>query len=235
MESVIKLSALNTSLIEIRLIEGRDEAYILVDEGYFSLVTGQKLNISSSLQEGVNLLNLMIKTYPLKERILRGLFGQDWCGRFELYIDGKLRGTYNQNGGELMGSGKYTVAKIELNIEPAPTPTPTPTPTTGNTTGTTTGTSGGTTTGPTIEDIRNRLEKIKGMNPTHFQNVGYSTPYITLKNNIKINVWKNLVEVDHVFLIDPEGNCRFAGYVAWVRRKKFYRALQQIRNDFPGV
>jgi hypothetical protein len=219
MESVIKLSALNTSLIEIRLIEGRDEAYILVDEGYFSLVTGQKLNISSSLQEGVNLLNLMIKTYPLKERILRGLFGQDWCGRFELYIDGKLRGTYNQNGGELMGSGKYTVAKIELNIEPAPTPTPTPTP----------------TTGPTIEDIRNRLEKIKGMNPTHFQNVGYSTPYITLKNNIKINVWKNLVEVDHVFLIDPEGNCRFAGYVAWVRRKKFYRALQQIRNDFPGV
>jgi hypothetical protein len=221
MESVIKLSVLNPRSIEIRLIEGRDEAYIRVNEDYFSLVTGQKLNISSSLQEGVNLLNLMIKTYPLKERILRGLFNQDWCGRFELYIDGKLRGTYNQNGGELMGSREYTVAKIELNIEIRPelTPTPTPTP----------------TPDPTIKEIINRLEKIKGMNPTHFQNVGYSTPYITLKNNIKINVWKNLVEVDHVFLIDPEGNCCFAGYVAWVRRKKFYRALQQIRNDFPGV
>ena len=131
MESVIKLSALNTSLIEIRLIEGRDEAYILVDEGYFSLVTGQKLNISSSLQEGVNLLNLMIKTYPLKERILRGLFGQDWCGRFELYIDGKLRGTYNQNGGVFLGSREYTVAQIELNIERIthePTPIPVPNP-----------------------------------------------------------------------------------------------------------
>ena len=220
MESVIKLSALNTSLIEIRLIEGRDEAYILVDEGYFSLVTGQKLNISSSLQEGVNLLNLMIKTYPLKERILRGLFGQDWCGRFELYIDGKLRGTYNQNGGELMGSGKYTVAKIELNIEITNPPPPPPPP---------------DDIKQQLLIIRNRLQNIKGMNPTHFQNVGYSTPYITLENNIKINVWKNLVEVDHVFLIDPEGNCCFAGYVAWVRRKKFYRALQQIRNDFPGV
>jgi hypothetical protein len=221
MESVIKLSVLNPRSIEIRLIEGRDEAYIRVNEDYFSLVTGQKLNISSSLQEGVNLLNLMIKTYPLKERILRGLFNQDWCGRFELYIDGKLRGTYNQNGGELMGSREYTVAKIELNIEIRPelTPTPTPTP----------------TPDPTIKEIINRLEKIKGMNPTHFQNVGYSTPYITLKNNIKINVWKNLVEVDHVFLIDPEGNCCFAGYVAWVRRKKFYRALQQIRNDFSEV
>ncbi|MGL4498108.1 MAG: hypothetical protein ACRCU2_03515, partial [Planktothrix sp.] len=142
--------------------------------------------------------------------------------RFELYIDGKLRGTYNQSGGVILGSGEYTVAKIELNIEIKK---------------------------PDDDDIKkpdddikkqlssiiNRLEKIKGMNPTHFQNVGYSTPYITLENNIKINVWKNLVEVDHVFLIDPEGNCCFAGYVAWVRRKKFYRALQQIRNDFPNI
>ncbi|OIP72209.1 MAG: hypothetical protein AUK43_04150 [Oscillatoriales cyanobacterium CG2_30_40_61] len=222
MESVIKLLALNPRSIEIRLIEGRDEAYIRVNEGYFSLVTGAKINISSALQEGVNLLNLMIKTYPLIERIRRGLFGQDWCGRFELYIDGKLRGTYNQSGGVLLGSGEYTVAKIELNIELKP---------------------------PDDDDIekppgdiekqllsiRNRLEKIRGMNPTHFQNVGYSTPYIILKNNIKINVWKNLVEVDHVFLIDPEGNCCFAGYVSWVRRKKFYRALQQIRNDFPNI
>jgi len=226
MESVIKLSALNPRSIEIRLIEGRDQAYIRVNEDYFSLVTGTKIDISSALQKGVNLLNLMIKTYPLTERIRRGLFGQDWCGRFELYIDGKLRGTYNQNGGELMGSGEYTVAKIELNIEitnppPPPPPTDPPPPP------------------PPIKEqllsIINRLQKIRGMNPTHFQNVGYSTPYITLENNIKINVWKNLVEVDHVFLIDPEGNCVFAGYVAWVRRKKFYRALQQIRNDFPNI
>ena len=220
MESVIKLSAVNPRSIEIRLIEGRDEACIWVNEDYFSLVTGQKLNISSSLQEGVNLLNLMIKTYPLKERILGGLFGQDWCGRFELYIDGKLRGTYNKSGGELMGSGKYTVAKIELNIDKKPDPDDEP---------------DDDEIKKQLSSIINRLQNIKGMNPTHFQNVGYSTPYITLKNNIKINVWKNLVEVDHVFLIDPEGNCRFAGYVAWVRRKKFYRALQQIRNDFPGV
>ncbi|MGL6138299.1 MAG: hypothetical protein ACRC2M_13450, partial [Planktothrix sp.] len=87
MESIIKLSALDTSLIEIRLIEGRDEAYIRVNEHYFSLVTGTKTNISSGLQEGVNLLNLMIKTYPLAERIRRRLVTQDWCGRFELYID----------------------------------------------------------------------------------------------------------------------------------------------------
>ncbi|WP_027248900.1 hypothetical protein [Planktothrix agardhii] len=224
MESVIKLSAVNPRSIEIRLIEGRDEAYIWVNEGYFSLVTGQKLNISSSLQEGVNLLNLMIKTYPLTERIRRGLFGQDWCGRFELYIDGKLRGTYNKSGGEIFGSGEYTVAEIELNIEidlvPTPTPTPTPTP-------------------PPFKEqlliIINILEKIPGMTPTHFQDLKYSTPYIILENNIKINVWKNLAEVDHVFLIDPAEKCCFAGYVGWVHRKKFYQTLQQIRNDFSEV
>jgi hypothetical protein len=53
---MIKLSAFNNSLIEVRLIEGRDEAYINVNEHYFSLETGRKLNISSALQEGVNLL-----------------------------------------------------------------------------------------------------------------------------------------------------------------------------------
>ncbi|CAD5968737.1 hypothetical protein [Planktothrix agardhii] len=220
MESVIKLSALDTSLIEIRLIEGRDEAYILANENYFSLVAGTKINISSALQEGVNLLNLMIKTYSLIERIRRGLFGQDWCGRFELYIDGKLRGTYNQNGGVFLGSGKYTVAKIELNIEIG-TPPPTPPP--------------GNDPKKQLLSIIYSLQKIKGMTPTNFECLKYSTPYIILKNNIKINIWKNLAKVDHVFLIDPAGNCVFAGYVGWVHRKKFYRALQQIRNDFPGV
>ena len=44
MESVIKLSAMNPRSIEIRLIEGRDEAYIRVNEDYFSLGTGQKLS-----------------------------------------------------------------------------------------------------------------------------------------------------------------------------------------------
>ncbi|VXD23349.1 hypothetical protein [Planktothrix paucivesiculata] len=222
MESVIKLSALNTSVIEIRLIEGRDEAYILANEDYFSLVTGKKTNISSGLQEGVNLLNLMIKTYPLIERIRRGLFNQDWCGRFELYIDGKLRGTYNQNGGVFLGSREYTVAKIELNIEidePTPTPQPTPTP----------------DLPKQLLSIINSLQKIPGMTPTHFQDLKYSTPYIILENNIKINVWKNLAEVDHVFLIDSAEKCCFAGYVGWVHRKKFYQTLQQIRNDFSGV
>ncbi|HEY9864119.1 MAG TPA: hypothetical protein V6D21_08070, partial [Candidatus Obscuribacterales bacterium] len=186
MESIIKLSALDTSLIEIRLIEGRDEAYIRVNEDYFSLVTGTKINISSALQEGVNLLNLMIKTYPLKERIIRGLFGQDWCGRFELYIDGKLRGTYNQNGGVILGSREYTVAEIELNINPDPN-----------------------TNNPDLQkellEIINRLRNIPGMTPANSGDVQYSTAYILLKNKFKINMWKNLAGVDHVFVLDSSG------------------------------
>jgi hypothetical protein len=227
MESIIKLSALDTSLIEIRLIEGRDEAYIRANEHYFSLVTGTKINISSALQVGVNLLNLMIKTYPLIERIRRGLFNQDWCGRFELYIDGKLRGTYNQNGGVFLGSREYTVAKIELNIEINVNEPPPPEKDSKN--------NNSGSTKQQLLSIIYSLQKIKGMTPTNFEDLKYSTPYIILENNIKINVWKNLVEVDHVFLIDPAGNCLFAGYVGWVHRKKFYRALQQIRNDFPNI
>ena len=73
------------------------------------------------------------------------------------------------------------------------------------------------------------------MTPTHFQDLKYSTPYIILENNIKINIWKNLAEVDHVFLIDPAGNCCFAGYVGWIHAQKFYQTLQQIQNDFSNI
>ncbi|MBE9144113.1 hypothetical protein [Planktothrix mougeotii] len=217
MESIIKLSALNTSSIEVRLIEGRDEAYIRVNEHYFSLVTGTKTNISSALQEGVNLLNLMIKTYPLIERIQRGLFNQDWCGRFELYIDGKLRGTYNQNGGVILGSGEYTVAEIELNINPDPI------------------TNNPDQTQKELLGIINRLKNIPGMTPANPQDVQFSTSYIILKNKIKVNVWKNLAGVDHVFVLDPSGNCCFAGYVGWIHAQKFYQILQQIQNDCSNI
>ncbi|MFM6357264.1 MAG: hypothetical protein ACKPH7_09100 [Planktothrix sp.] len=204
---MIKLSAFNNSLIEVRLIEGRDEAYINVNEHYFSLETGIKLNISSALQEGVNLLNFKVKTYSLPERIIRGLVSKDWCGRFELYIDGKLAGTYRKNGGVFMGSCEYTVAEIELNININPP-------------------------GPTQEEllrqIINRLQQIPGMTPANPTDVQYSTPYLILKSNIKIHTWKNLAGVDHVFLIDPLERCRFAGYVGWIHAQKFYQTLQKI-------
>lgn len=203
----IKLSALNTSLIEVRLIEGRDEAYITVNEHYFSLTNGTKINVSSALQEGVNLLNFVVKTFPLLERISRGLFNQDWCGRFELYIDGKLRGTYNQSGGVFWGSREYTVAKIELNI------------------------SINVPDKPTLEEIILRLQTVPGMTPANLQDVHYSTPYITFRNNIKIQVWKNIAGVDHVFVIDRSGCCCFAGFVGWIHAQGLYQTLEQIRDN----
>ncbi|WP_254174304.1 hypothetical protein [Planktothrix pseudagardhii] len=217
MESMIKLSALNTSLIEVRLIEGRDQAYITVNEHYFSWVTGTKINISSALQEGVNLLNLMIKTYPLIERIRRGLFNQDWCGRFELYIDGKLRGTYNQSGGVILGSREYTVAQIELNIDIDHSKNNPDQP------------------DKELLKIISRLENIPGMTSANSKDVQYSTPYILLKKKFKINIWKNLAGVDHVFVLDSSGNCCFAGYVGWIHAQKFYQTLQQIRNDYSNI
>ncbi|MGL6281864.1 MAG: hypothetical protein ACRC2J_05610, partial [Microcoleaceae cyanobacterium] len=167
--------------------------------------------------EGVNLLNLMIKTYPLVKRIRLGLTTQDWCGRFELYIDGKLRGTYNQRGSVLLGSREYNVAQIELNINPDPSKI------------------NSELSKKQLSNIINSLQNIPGMTLGDPADLKYSTPYMILENNIKINVWKNLAQVDHVFLIDPAGNCCFVGYVGWIHSKKFYESLQQIRDDFSGV
>jgi serine/threonine protein kinase len=82
--------------------------------------------------------------------------------------------------------------------------------------------------------IINRLQTIPGMTLADPKDFPYSTPYILLENNIKINVWKNLAGVDHVFVTDPLGICRFAGYVGWIHSKKFYQILQKIRDDTPS-
>ena len=202
----LSTSALNTSLIQVRLIEGRDEAYVTVNEHHFSLSTGKKINISSAFQEGENILTFVVKTFPLLKRILRGVANQDWCGRFEFYIDGQLRGTYNQSGGVLLGSREYSVAKIELNINQVPDK-------------------------PKLEEIIQRLQSIPGMTIANHRDFRYSAPYITLKNNIKIQMWKNPVGVDHVFVVDPSGSCCFAGFVGWIHSQGLYETLEQIRDS----
>ena len=212
----LSTSALNTSLIQVRLIEGRDEAYVTVNEHHFSLSTGKKINISSAFQEGENILTFVVKTFPLLKRIIRGVANQDWCGQFEFYIDGKLRGTYNQSGGVFWGSREYIVARIELNINinepPIPTIKPEPNP------------------DDILKKVIQRLKTIPGMTPTNFQDFRHSTPYITLQHNIKIKMWKNPVGVDHVFVVDHSGHCCFAGFVGWIHAQGLYETLEQIRQ-----
>ncbi|WRH66099.1 MAG: hypothetical protein RSE13_20875 [Planktothrix sp. GU0601_MAG3] len=111
-------------------------------------------------------------------------------------------------------SREYTVAQIELNITPEP---PRPDLQT------------------ELLEIINRLQNIPGMTPANSGDVQYSTAYILLKNKFKINMWKNLAGVDHVFVLDSSGNCCFAGYVGWIHAQKFYRSLQKIRDNFSGV
>lgn len=202
-----KLSAYNTSTIEIRPLEIRDEAFATVNQHHFALQVAAKTNISSVMETGVNILHLSVKTYAFPERLRRGLADKDWCGRFELYVNGKLFGSYAQNGAVILGNSKHNIATIEFNVEQDP-----------NALG--------------VIKIVNRLQSVPGMTSADKTQVQYASSLISFKDGMTIQTWKNLVGVDHVFVIDQHGSCCFAGYVGWIHFDGLHKALESIRQEF---
>jgi hypothetical protein len=202
-----KLFAYNTSAIEIRLIEIRDEAFVTVNNHHFSLQVDAKTNISSVMEEGVNILRLFVTTYAFPERLRRGLADKDWRGRFELYVNGRLFGSYAQSGSVILGNSKHNVATIEIGIEKDPGALQ-------------------------IMQIVNRLQSVPGITPASKEQIQYAAPLIFFRDGATIQTWKNIVGVDHVFLTDQNGSCFFAGYVGWGHAEGLYKALADIRQEF---
>lgn len=205
--TITKLSAFDTSTIEIRPIEFRDEAFIRVNQYYFSLQPAIVTNVSSGLQTGVNLLSLVVSTFSLPEQIRRGCVGKDWYGRFELYMNGELCGAYAQSGAVIVGANQHTVATIELNISKDHTVLQ-------------------------VEKVVRTLQGVSGITPTSARFLHHSAPYILFKGGVTIHLWKNLVGIDHVFVTDRAGVCLFAGYVGWMHMKGLHQALHAVRDEF---
>ncbi len=202
-----QLSAFETSKVEIRPIEFRDEAYVTVNEHYYALQPAVTSNISSGLREGSNVLQFVVTTCGLLERVRRGLADKDWCGRFELLIDGKRYGSYAGSGIGLLGGNKYIVATIELNIIQDPSIL-------------------------CLRRILNKLQAVPGMTNADRGDCGKSTLYLLLKNGVEIRTWKNLVGFDHVFVTNSAGVCLFGGYVGWIHSQGLHQTLQEIRQEF---
>ncbi|MBW4694493.1 MAG: hypothetical protein KME27_22325 [Lyngbya sp. HA4199-MV5] len=202
-----KLSAYNTSTIEIRPLEIRDEAFATVNQHHFALQVAAKTNISSVMEAGINILHLFVKTYAFPERFRRGLADKDWCGRFELYVNGKLFGSYAQNGAVLLGNSKHNIATIELNIEQDPNAL-------------------------NVMKLVSRLQSVPGMTSANKTQVQYASPLIAFSDGMTIQTWKNPVGVNHVFVVDQNGSCCFAGYVGWIHADGLQKALESIRQEF---
>jgi hypothetical protein len=73
-----------------------------------------------------------------------------------------------------------------------------------------------------------RLRSMPGMTDTHRRDFYKSKVYLTLKNGFRIRIWKNPLQVTHVFLDNGEGKCLYSSYVGWLHTQDLYHSIDLI-------
>lgn len=201
------ISIWDTNLVQIRLLEVRDTGHVTVNDRHFSLEPGATIDITSSLCEGTNIVTFIVNTNSIRDdpsRILTGKY--EWIGRFEIYIDGKIAGSYSKRGPYLIGGKENTIAAIEFNVTID-------------------------VSKPTVMQLVNQFQRVKGITDADRADFPKSHPHIIFKNGVTIHTWKNYVGVIHVFIADRSGKCIYGAYVGWVHSKHLRGVLQKIHLE----
>jgi hypothetical protein len=201
------ISISDISSVQVRLVEVRDTGHINVNDRLFALKAGASIDITPSLCEGINIITLFVNTNSIKDDPLRWLDGKnEWVGRFEVYVDGAIAGSYEKQGTYFIGGKENIVASIEINVARD-------------------------ISKPTVMQLIHQLQKVQGITDANKTDLSKSHPHIVFKNGVTIHTWKNYAGVDHVFITDRSGKCVYGGYVGWIHSQYLQIALQTLHNE----
>ncbi|MTJ53194.1 hypothetical protein FJR38_11355 [Anabaena sp. UHCC 0253] len=201
------ISISDISSVQVRLVEVRDTGHINVNDRHFALKAGASIDITSSLCEGINIITLVVNTNSIKDDLSRLVSGKnEWVGRFEVYVDGAIAGSYSKQGAYIIGGKENIVASIEINVARD-------------------------VSKPTVMQLINQLQKVQGITDANKTDLSKSHPHIVFKNGVTIHTWKNYAGVDHVFITDRSGKCVYGGYVGWIHSQYLQIALQTLHNE----
>lgn len=202
-----KLSVSDTSLVQVRLVEVRDIGRITVNDRHFALKAGQIMDITSSLCNESNIITLIVDTDSIKDAPSRLLSGKhEWLGRFEIYVDGAIAGSYSKRGTYIIGGKENIIASVEMSLVK-------------------------NVSRPTVIQLINQIQKVQGVTDTDGADFPKSHPHIIFKNGVTIRTWKNYAGVDHVFITDHSGKCAYGAYVGWIHSKYLQSTLQTLHNE----
>jgi hypothetical protein len=79
-----------------------------------------------------------------------------------------------------------------------------------------------------MEQIISLLRNVEGMTDAHYRDFKYASIYLTFPSGLKLYLWKNPAQVDHVFLADQNNNCIYGGFVGWIHSKALKNALNSL-------
>jgi hypothetical protein len=201
------ISIRDTSLVQIRLVEVRDTGHITVNDRHFALKTGTTVDITPSLREGINIIAFVVNTDSIKDDPSRLLTGKyEWLGRFEIYVDGEIAGSYSKRGSYLIGGKENVIATIEVSVAKD-------------------------VSKPTVIQLVNQFQRVQGITDADKADFPKSHPHIGFKNGVTVHTWKNYAGVDHVFITDRSGKCVYGGYVGWIHSKYLQNVLQALHHE----
>lgn len=83
-----------------------------------------------------------------------------------------------------------------------------------------------------VAEIVERLQAVAGMTDAHQRDSDRAQEYIKFQNGISIRTWRNPLAVDHVFVVDSQGECLYGGFVGWAHGKNLRQALAEIKKAF---
>lgn len=201
------ISVRDTSLVQIRLVEIRDTGNITVNDRHFAIKAGTSVDITSSLREGINIMKFVVNTDSIKDDPSRLLTGKyEWLGRFEIYVDGEIAGSYSKRGAYIIGGKENVIATIEISVARD-------------------------VSKPTVMQLVNQFQRVQGITDANKTDFPKSHPHLIFRNGVTVHTWKNYAGVDHVFITDHSGRCIYGGYVGWIHSKYLQNVLQTLRQE----
>ena len=77
-----------------------------------------------------------------------------------------------------------------------------------------------------------QLRQVKGMTDADYQFLPESTLIHKLPQGIMLRSYSNQVGVEHIFVVDDQENCLYAGYVGWLHKGKLRAAITNLLAEF---
>ncbi len=74
------------------------------------------------------------------------------------------------------------------------------------------------------------IEALPGITPAHPRDLAQAKLYLRLPNGVCLWTRRNFWLADHIFVTDPEGRCRFSGFVGWQDHEGFWAGLQRVKE-----
>jgi hypothetical protein len=75
------------------------------------------------------------------------------------------------------------------------------------------------------------LNSVHGMSPTHSRDFIRATPMFTLCDGTVIKMYKNPLNLEHIFVLNDKGKMIFCGFVYWGDSENLHQSIAKIKKE----